>query len=100
MSLFLPLLVLFLILGVGPSWAYNGGVIFGKVIIEGSKPRAMAFNLVTIPDPVFCGRISMGTGWRLVEDFVIGPDAALKDVVVVVKRGFERETLLGHVNLD
>jgi hypothetical protein len=45
----------------------------------------MAFNLVTIPDPVYCGRISTGTGWRLVEDFVIGPDAALKDVLVVLK---------------
>lgn len=44
----------------------NGGTISGKVIIEGGKPRAMAFNLVTIPDPVYCGRISTGTGWRLV----------------------------------
>ena len=72
MSLFLPLLVLFLILGVGPAWAYeevqvlNGGAISGTVIIEGGRPRAMAFNLVTIPDPVYCGRISTGTGWRLV----------------------------------
>ncbi|GJL59083.1 MAG: hypothetical protein NPIRA03_19400 [Nitrospirales bacterium] len=91
MSLFLPLLVIFLILDVGPSWAYeevqvlNGGAISGKVILEGGKPRPMAFNLVTIPDPVYCGRISTGTGWRLVEDFVIGPDGALKDVVVVLK---------------
>lgn len=45
----------------------------------------MAFNLVTIPDPVYCGRISTGTGWRLVEEFVIWPDAALQDVVVVLK---------------
>lgn len=91
MSVFLPLLVIFLIFGVGRSWAYqevhvsNGGTISGKVTIQGGKPRSMAFNLVTIPDPVYCGRISTGTGWRLVEDFVIGPDAALKDVVVVLK---------------
>ncbi len=48
---------------VQPGWSYeetnvvNGGVIRGKVTIEGAKPRPMAFNLVTIPDPVFCGRI-------------------------------------------
>lgn len=45
----------------------------------------MAFNLVTIPDPLYCGRNSTGTGWRLVEDFVIGHDAALIDVVVMLK---------------
>jgi hypothetical protein len=86
------------IIGVGfgpilaqPVWSYdeikvtNGGTIQGKVTIEGGKPRPMAFNLVTIPDPVFCGTISTGTGWRLVEDFIIGPDKGLKDVVVMLK---------------
>jgi len=73
------------------AWSYdeikvtNGGVIQGKVTITGEKPRPMAFNLVTIPDPVFCGQISTGTGWRLVEDFIIGPDQSLKDVVVYLK---------------
>ena len=74
-----------------PAWSYdeikvtNGGTIRGMVTIEGGKPRPMAFNLVTIPDPVFCGTISTGTGWRLVEDFIIGPDKGLKDVVVMLK---------------
>ena len=82
---------MFLIFGFGPSWAYeevhvlNGGTISETVTIEGGKPRPMAFNLVTILDLVYCGRISTGTGWRLVEDFVIGSDAALKDVVVLLK---------------
>lgn len=73
------------------AWSYseitvtNGGTIQGKVTIEGEKPRPMAFNLITIPDPVFCGTISTGTGWRLLEDFIIGPDKALKDVVVMLK---------------
>ncbi|MFQ5991209.1 MAG: carboxypeptidase-like regulatory domain-containing protein [Nitrospiraceae bacterium] len=77
------------------AWSYqqitvsNGGVISGKVTVEGGKPRPMAFNLVTIPDPVYCGRISTGTGWRIVEDFIIGPDHALKDAVVMLK-GVER----------
>lgn len=68
----------------------NGGTIQGKIAITGEKPRPMAFNLVTIPDAVYCGRISTGTGWRIVEDFVIGPDGALKDAVVMlqdVKKG-------------
>lgn len=73
------------------AWSYseikviNGGTIQGKVTIEGGKPRPMAFNLVTIPDPVFCGTISTGTGWRIVEDFIIGPKKGLKDVVVMLK---------------
>lgn len=45
----------------------------------------MAFNLVTIPDAVYCGRISTGTGWRIVEDFIIGPNGSLKDAVVTLK---------------
>ncbi|WP_342348090.1 carboxypeptidase regulatory-like domain-containing protein, partial [uncultured Nitrospira sp.] len=76
---------------VQTAWSYDeitvtdGGTIQGKVTITGEKPRPMAFNLVTIPDPVFCGTISTGTGWRLVEDFIIGPDQSLKDVVVYLK---------------
>jgi hypothetical protein len=86
------------IIGIGfgsilaqPVWSYdeikvtNGGSIQGTVLIEGGKPRPMAFNLVTIPDPVFCGTISTGTGWRIVEDFIIGPNNTLKDVVVMLK---------------
>ena len=73
------------------AWSYDeiavtdGGTIQGKVTITGEKPRPMAFNLVTIPDPVFCGTISTGNGWRIVEDFIIGPDQSLKDVVVYLK---------------
>ena len=63
----------------------NGGTIRGKVTLAGEKPRPMAFNLVTIPDAVYCGRISTGTGWRIVEDFHIAPDGALKDAVVMLK---------------
>ena len=79
-------------LGMAPMvWGYeeisvvNGGTISGMVTITGEKPRPMAFNLVTIPDAVYCGRISTGTGWRIVEDFIIGPDGSLKDAVVMLK---------------
>ena len=78
-------------IGASMGWSYqgmavkNGGSINGSVTLLGGKPRAMAFNLVTIPDAVYCGRISTGTGWRIVEDFIIGPDGMLKDAVVMLK---------------
>jgi len=79
------------IAAASPAWPYeeirvtNGGTVKGSVTITGDRPRAMAFNLVTIPDAVYCGRISTGTGWRLVEDFIIGDNGSLKDVVVMLK---------------
>ena len=85
-----------LVVGVPFAWSYeevavsNGGTIRGTITLAGDKPRAMAFNLVTIPDAVYCGRISTGTAWRIVEDFIIGPEGALKDVIVMlddVKKG-------------
>ena len=74
-----------------PVWSYqevsvqNGGTIKGQITITGETPRPMAFNLVTIPDAVYCGRISTGTGWRIVEDFIIGSKGELKDAVVMLK---------------
>ena len=78
-----------------PVWAYEesqvkqGGTIRGQVTLAGGIPKAMAFNLVTIPDPVFCGRISTGTGWRIVEDFILGTQGSLKDAIVMLK-GIEK----------
>ena len=80
-----------MVLSTSPGWAYeeisvqNGGTITGDVTIIGERPRAMAFNLVTIPDAKYCGRISTGTGWRIVEDFLVGPGGSLKDAVVMLK---------------
>jgi hypothetical protein len=73
-----------------PAWAYeeitvtDGGTITGKVSMLGGKPTLKGFNLVTFPDPVYCGRISTGTGWRLLDEFAIAPDGGLKDVVVML----------------
>ncbi len=84
-------LVLMCCLPLSPAWSYSEttitspGTIRGQVTLAGGTPRPMAFNLVTIPDPVYCGRISTGTGWRIVEDFIIGPDRGLKDAVVMLK---------------
>ncbi|HYM37116.1 MAG TPA: carboxypeptidase regulatory-like domain-containing protein [Nitrospiraceae bacterium] len=75
---------------VPPAWSYeeiavtDGGAIAGKVTIVGGKPTPKGFNLVTFPDPVYCGRISTGTGWRILDDFVIAQDGGLKDVVVML----------------
>jgi hypothetical protein len=60
----------------------DGGTITGKVTLTGGKPTPKGFNLITFPDPVYCGRISTGTGWRLLEEFNTSPDGGLKDVVV------------------
>ncbi len=75
---------------VPPSWSYDeiavmdGGTITGKVTMTGGKPVPKGFNLVTFPDPVYCGRISTGTGWRILDEFTIAPDGGLKDVVVML----------------
>jgi hypothetical protein len=72
----------------GPAWSYeeitvmDGGAITGQVTLTGGKPTPKGFNLITFPDPVYCGRISTGTGWRLLEEFNMSPDGGLKDVVV------------------
>jgi hypothetical protein len=60
----------------------DGGTIQGKVKITAGKPIPKGFNLITFPDPVYCGRISTGTGWRILKEFDVAPDGGLKDVVV------------------
>ena len=76
------------ILWTAPVSAYeeitvtDGGTINGRVTLSGGKPTPKGFNLITFPDPVYCGRISTGTGWRLLEEFNITSDGGLKDVVV------------------
>ena len=43
----------------------NGGTLSGKVTLLGDVPKPKGYNLVTLPDAIYCGRISTGTGWRL-----------------------------------
>src|SRR2546423_1608736 len=79
-----------MILGLSVAWAYeeiqvtDGGTITGKVTITEGRPIPKAFNLITFPDPVYCGRISTGTGWRILQEFSIAADGGLKDAVVVL----------------
>ncbi|OGX14367.1 MAG: hypothetical protein A3K11_09105, partial [Nitrospirae bacterium RIFCSPLOWO2_12_FULL_63_8] len=74
---------------VAPVSAYevveveHGGTITGNVTLQGQPmPTSQGFNLVTFPDPEYCGRISNGSGWRLLYDFSIDRTGGLKDVVV------------------
>src|SRR5438445_13157424 len=62
----------------------DGGTITGKVTLKGNKPVPRGFNLVIFPDPVYCGRISNGRGFRLLKEFTIAEDRGLKDVLVML----------------
>lgn len=73
------------------GWSYevvevkDGGTIEGRVTLQGEAPEPKGFNLITFPDPQYCGRISNGKGWRLLYDFVVDQAAGLKDAVVVLE---------------
>ena len=78
-------------LSAGPSWGYeevpvsDGGTLQGMVKLIGKVPKPKGYNLVTLPDAVYCGRISTGTGWRLLQPFVIGPNGGFKNVVIYIR---------------
>jgi hypothetical protein len=63
----------------------HGGAVTGRVTLDGPVPSPKGFNLVTFPDPEYCGRISDGKGWRLLRDFTVDPVGGLKDVVVMLE---------------
>ena len=74
-----------------PSAAYdvvevrNGGAITGTVTLDGPVPAPKGFNLLTFPDPQYCGRISNGNGWRLLHEFTVDAAGRLGDVVVMLE---------------
>ena len=39
----------------------DGGTLAGTVKLQGKKTVPRGFNLVTFPDPIYCGRISNGS---------------------------------------
>jgi hypothetical protein len=79
---------LFMVACASTAWSYqeievkDGGTIAGTVRMTEGKPIPKAFNLITFPDPVYCGRISTGTGWRILDEFSLSADRGLKDTVV------------------
>jgi hypothetical protein len=62
----------------------NGGALVGSVSLLGQIPKPKGYNLMTFPDPVYCGRISNGAGWRLLQPFDVGPNGEFRQVVVMV----------------
>ncbi len=84
--------VLIAVTTLGTSvWAYedvavpDGGLLAGTVTLEGVVPKPKGYNLTTLPDQVYCGRISDGQGWRLLQPFNVGPAGQFRDVVVYLE---------------
>ncbi len=74
-----------------PAWAYeeitvtDGGSITGIVTLDGQVPKPKGYNLTTLPDQFYCGRISDGQGWRILQPFQVGPAGEFRDVVVYLE---------------
>ena len=66
----------------------NGGVLTGKVTLEGPVPEPRIFPLALYPFGTFCGKntaISDGRGNVHISEFAVAPDHGMKDVVVAVQ---------------
>lgn len=63
----------------------DGGTLSGRVTLSGKVPKPKGYNLTTLPDPVYCGRISDGQGWRILQPFNVGPAGEFREVVVYLE---------------
>jgi len=63
----------------------EGGTLTGTVRLEGTVPKPKGYNLVTLPDPYYCGRISDGQGWRILQPFQVGPAGEFRELVVYLE---------------
>ena len=63
----------------------DGGALAGTVVLDGKVPGPKGYNLTTLPDAVYCGRISDGKGWRLLQPFEVGPKGEFRRVVVFLE---------------
>ena len=76
-------------------WAYeettvlDGGTLTGSVKLTGQVPKPKGYNLTTLPDPFYCGRISDGQGWRILQPFNVGASGEFREVVVYLE-GIDR----------
>ncbi|MFQ5544140.1 MAG: carboxypeptidase-like regulatory domain-containing protein [Nitrospiria bacterium] len=82
----------------------NGGVLSGKVVLEGKRPEARVFALVNYPFGPFCKKISDGEGYVRLRDFIIRKDGGLWEAVVALKNVKEgkpyRPTVADFVAVD
>lgn len=73
------------------TWGYeessvtDGGQLVGTVALDGQVPKPKGYNLITLPDQIYCGRISDGQGWRLLQLFNVGSAGQFRDVVVYLE---------------
>lgn len=63
----------------------EGGTIIGTVSLQGQVPKPKGYNLTTLPDAFYCGRISDGQGWRILQPFNVGPNGEFREVVVYLE---------------
>ena len=63
----------------------DGGAFSGTVFLDGKVPGPKGYNLTTLPDAIYCGRISDGRGWRLLQPFNVGPNGEFRQVVVLLE---------------
>lgn len=63
----------------------DGGSIMGTVYLGGQVPKPKGYNLTTLPDPFYCGRISDGQGWRILQPFNVGQGGEFREVVVYLE---------------
>lgn len=63
----------------------EGGTLAGTVLLEGKVPGPKGYNLTTLPDAIYCGRISDGRGWRLLQPFNVGAEGEFRQVVVLLE---------------
>lgn len=63
----------------------DGGALTGIVTLNGNAPAPKGYNLTTLPDQVYCGRISDGRGWRLFQPFGVGEGGVFRQVVVYIE---------------
>jgi hypothetical protein len=80
-----------LLLNMGFASAYeevtitDGGTLVGKITLNGETPKPKGYNLTTLPDAVYCGRISDGRGWRLLQPFNVSSDGGFREVVIFIE---------------
>lgn len=63
----------------------DGGTLTGIVTLNGKVPSPKGYNLTTLPDQVYCGRISDGRGRRLIQPFDVGEGGVFRQVVVYIE---------------
>lgn len=73
----------------------DGGALMGTVTLSGKVPAPKGYSLTTLPDQVYCGRISDGRGWRLFQPFDVGDSGVFRQVVVYIESISKGETFLG-----